>query len=80
MAIGEREIVHLADKLVRGNRIVAIKERFEEKLTLYRNDPMVIEAIRCRYKLALQLAAVVEAMAGQPLAVITDAAGCAGGL
>ena len=74
-AIGEREIVHLADKMVRGNRIVAIKERFEEKLGLYRNDPIVIQAIRGRYDLALQLASVVEAMAGQPLAVIAEAAG-----
>jgi hypothetical protein len=31
MAISQREIVHLADKLVRGSRIVGISERFEEK-------------------------------------------------
>jgi len=78
MAIGEREIVHLADKLVRGNRIIAIEERFEEKLTLYRNDPIVIEAIHGRYNLVLQLAAVVEAMAGLSLEVIAEAAGGAG--
>lgn len=80
MVIGEREIVHLADKMVRDNRIIAIKERFKEKLELYRNDPIVIQAIRGRYNLALQLAAVVEAMAGQPLTVIAKAACGAGGL
>lgn len=75
MAIGEREIVHLADKMVRGSRIVAIEERFEEKLRLYRNDPMALQALCGRYDLALQLAAGVEALAGQPLAVIARAAG-----
>ncbi len=80
MAIGEREIVHLADKMVRGKRIVAIEERFGEKLTLYRNDPIVIQAIRGRYNVALQLATVVEAVAGQPLAAIAEAAGGACGL
>lgn len=80
MAIGEREIVHLADKMVRGNRIVAIEERFEEKLTLYGNDPIGIQAIRGRYNLALQLAAVVEAMSGQPIAEIAKTAGGSVGL
>jgi hypothetical protein len=80
MAIGEREIVHLADKMVRGKRIVAIEERFGEKLTLYRDDPIAVEAVRGRFNLALQLAAVVEAMAGQPLAEIAEAAGGTGDL
>lgn len=80
MAIAEREIVHLADKMVRGNRIVAIEERFEEKLTLYRNDPVFFQAIRGRCNLVLQLAAVVEAMAGQPITVIAESAGNTGDL
>jgi hypothetical protein len=78
MAISEREIVHLADKLVRGSRIVGISERFEEKLTLYQNDPEAVRAIRGRYDQALRLAAAVEAEAGQSLEVITEmaVAGC----
>jgi putative nucleotidyltransferase with HDIG domain len=78
MAISEREIVHLADKLVRGSRIVGIGERFEEKLTLYQNDPEAVRAIRGRYDQALRVAAAVETEAGQPLEVITEmaVAGC----
>jgi CTP:molybdopterin cytidylyltransferase MocA len=75
MALGEREIVHLADKLVQGSRIVTIEERFEEKLAVYRNDPEAVRAIRSRYDQALSLAAAVEAEMGLPLAVIAEMAG-----
>ncbi len=75
MGIGERELVHLADKLVRGSRLVPIEERFDEKLSLYRNDPEAVRAIRRRYQVALQLAAAVEAAMGLPLTMLTDLAG-----
>jgi len=79
MAIGERELVHLADKLVRGSRIVGLKERFEEKLALYAADPEAVRAIRGRYELARQLAGAVEAEMGQPLTLLTEMAGCSCG-
>ncbi len=66
-AITEKEIVHLADKLARGSRIVAIAQRFEEKLALFTNDPEAVNAIRDRYTKALQVAAAVEAEAGLEL-------------
>ncbi len=75
MGIGERELVHLADKLVRGSRLVRIEERFEEKLALYGNDPQAVHAIHGRYQLALRLAAAVEAAMGQPLAMLTEMSG-----
>ena len=75
MGIGERELVHLADKLVRGSRLVRIEERFEEKLSLYRNDPEAVRAIRRRYQAALQLAAAVEAAMGLPLTILAEMAG-----
>ncbi|MCL2789012.1 MAG: nucleotidyltransferase family protein [Desulfobulbus sp.] len=75
MAIGERELVHLADKLVRGNRLVGIEERFEEKLSLYRKNPEAIRAIGCRYQLAMRLAAAVEEDMGQSLTVLSEIAG-----
>ena len=67
MEIGERELVHLADKLVRGDRLVALADRFKEKLALYRDNPEALAAIRRRYQLAMELAAAVEAAMGQPL-------------
>ncbi len=66
-ALTEKELVHLADKLARGNRIVDVKERFEEKLLLYKNKPEVVRAIHSRYEQARQLAAAFETQAGQRL-------------
>jgi putative nucleotidyltransferase with HDIG domain len=74
MVVSEREIVHLADKLVRGSRIVDISTRFEEKLTLYQDDPAAVRAIRSRFDQALRVGAAVEAEAGQTLEVITEMA------
>ena len=76
MPINERELVHLADKLVRGCRLISIEERFEEKLALYGEDPAAMHAIRRRYEQARQLAAAVETEAGQPLAALIGMAGC----
>lgn len=75
MGIGERELVHLADKLVRGSRLGSLKERFEEKLVLYRDDPEAVRAIQSRFDQALRLAAAVETELGQPLAMLTQMAG-----
>ncbi|MDX9835927.1 MAG: NTP transferase domain-containing protein [Desulfobulbus sp.] len=70
MGLGEREIVHLADKLVRGSRIVPVRARFEEKLALYQHDPEAIHAIKGRRRLAEQVATAIEAALGQPLATL----------
>ena len=75
MAITEKELVHLADKLVRGARIVSIAERFEEKLFLFRDDPEVVRAVQDRYDLALLLGAAVEQEAGCSLASLVMGAG-----
>ncbi|MCL2458803.1 MAG: NTP transferase domain-containing protein [Desulfobulbus sp.] len=74
MDLGEREIVHLADKLVRGNRLVAIEARFAEKLALFRQDPGAVRAIERRWRQAEQLAMAVEAAVGQPLAAVVATA------
>jgi CTP:molybdopterin cytidylyltransferase MocA len=68
MEPGEREIVFLADKLVRGSRLVAIEARFAEKLSLLRHEPEAVRAIEGRWQQAERLAAVVEAAMAQPLA------------
>jgi CTP:molybdopterin cytidylyltransferase MocA len=64
----EREIVHLADKLVRGSRIVPVQARFAEKLALYEHDAEAVAAIEHRRRVAEQLAAAVENALGRPLA------------
>jgi len=67
MALTEKEIVHLADKLVRGKRIISLAGRFEEKMALYQDNPEAIRAIRGRYELARRIAAAVETAAGRSL-------------
>ena len=67
MAITEKEIVHLADKLARGKRIISLAGRFEEKMALYQDNPEAIRAIRGRYELARRIGAAVEAAAGRQI-------------
>ena len=66
-AITEKEIVHLADKFARGNRIISLTERFEEKMALYRDNPEAIRAIQGRYEQARQICAAVEAETGKQI-------------
>jgi HD superfamily phosphodiesterase len=66
-AITEKEIIHLADKLAHGSKIVDIRERFEEKLVLHKDNPEAVDAILRRYEKARQIAAAIEAEAGQRL-------------
>lgn len=66
-SITEKELVHLADKMARGNRIVDIEERFVEKMENYANNKQAVQAIHDRYERARQLAAAFEAEVGQQL-------------
>lgn len=69
-ALGEKEVVCLADKLVRGTRPVAVEERFQEKLLLYRDDPAACSAIRNRLRNALLLQQAFEQVVSRPLAAV----------
>ncbi len=66
-SITEKELVHLADKMARGNRIVDIQERFVEKMGLYANNKVAVHSINGRYQEARQLAAAFEAEVGRHL-------------
>ena len=59
-----KEIVCLADKLVRGTQKMPIRMRFEEKLVLYANDPEACKAINRRLNSALALAEAVRLVTG----------------
>ena len=58
--LGEKEVVCLADKLVRGSQLVSVCERFGEKLILYKDDPEACRAIRSRMATAVALQQAVE--------------------
>ncbi len=71
----ERELVYLADKLVRGSARVSIQARFQEKLDGFADDPEVSAAIRRRLANALAMQARVEAAAGAGIEEILAEAG-----
>lgn len=70
----EKEVVCLADKLVRCDRRVAVGERFGEKLALYRCDEAACAAIRGRMGNALALQSMVEAACGRDIEEILQGA------
>jgi CTP:molybdopterin cytidylyltransferase MocA len=68
----EKEVVCLADKLVRCDRRVAVEDRFGEKLNLYRCDEEACAAIRGRLRNALALRDMVEKACGREVGAILD--------
>jgi HD superfamily phosphodiesterase len=63
----EKEIVCLADKLISGTRRVRIKERYAEKLLLFKKNSGMYQEIMGRKKRALALKALVEKAAAKSL-------------
>lgn len=68
----EKEVVCLADKLVRCDRRIAVEERFGEKLALYSLDAHACRAIRGRMNNALALRDMVERCCGRGIEEILD--------
>ncbi|PKN33903.1 MAG: phosphohydrolase, partial [Deltaproteobacteria bacterium HGW-Deltaproteobacteria-20] len=66
----EKEVVCLADKLVRCDRRVAVEDRFGEKLNLYRCDEEACDAIRGRLRNALALRDMIEKICGREVEAI----------
>lgn len=60
----EKEVVCLADKLVRGTTRLSIRERFGEKLERFAGDPEAVAAITRRLAEILALQELVETQAG----------------
>jgi molybdenum cofactor cytidylyltransferase len=70
--LSEKEVVCLADKLVRGTVRLPVERRFGEKLELYALDRTASAAIRARLANALALQALVEQATGRSVADILD--------
>jgi 5'-deoxynucleotidase YfbR-like HD superfamily hydrolase len=62
--VNERDVVCLADKLVLGDVIVSLEERFENRLDCHSGDPDAQEAIAARLEHARHLRARVEHVLG----------------
>jgi CTP:molybdopterin cytidylyltransferase MocA len=63
-SLGEKEVVGLADKLVRGSQPVTVQERFAEKLHRYGANQKACRAIRARLEKVLALQEEVERRIG----------------
>lgn len=53
--ITEKEVVFLADKIVQGDNLVSINERFSLKEKLYNQDEAIIEKVKKRKEQALKI-------------------------
>jgi CTP:molybdopterin cytidylyltransferase MocA len=67
LPLDEASILFLADKLVLGDRIVSLDERFSECLTKYAKDTTVLHEVKQRLKRARILEKTVEQMTGMRL-------------
>jgi HD superfamily phosphohydrolase YqeK len=72
--IDERAIVYLADKLVRGEEIVTVDQRFQTALERFRDDPAALSAAQKRNATVKAVAMAVETRIGVPLASVVNEA------
>jgi putative nucleotidyltransferase with HDIG domain len=72
--IDERAIVYLADKLVRGDEIVTIDQRFQLALARFRDDPAALHAVQRRMANVIAVARAVETRLGTTLDTLVNAA------
>ncbi len=56
----EKEVVYLADKMVKGDKIVSIDERFSDKEKLYNHDENIIKTIKKRKEQAIKLFSMIN--------------------
>jgi molybdenum cofactor cytidylyltransferase len=68
--LNEAAIVFLADKLIRGTKLVSLAQRFGRALEHFRDNPEALAAARRRFATAQAVAAAVEIRLGQPLTAL----------
>jgi len=61
-AITEKEIVYLADKLVKNNQIILLQDRFNAVLERFEDEPQTQENIRQRFMNAQMIQTQIEYM------------------
>jgi molybdenum cofactor cytidylyltransferase len=63
----EAKLVYLADKLVAGDKLVTLEERYDPRNRPWQPTPESLAAIAGRYKVACTVKAEMENLVGQPL-------------
>jgi hypothetical protein len=65
--LDEAQIVYLADKLMEGDRLMRLSERYAMKLKKYDHDPRVAKNIRRRWRSAMTIQVKVEQTTGSTI-------------
>jgi putative nucleotidyltransferase with HDIG domain len=73
--LDESAIVYLADKLIRGEEVVTISQRFGTALIRFSDNPLALHAAQSRMATTQAVARAVESRLGAPLASIVNEAG-----
>jgi len=73
--LDENAIVYLADKLVRGETVVSLDERFRRSFTRFREDAVILAAVTRRWETAQNILRAVEQRCGIALGEIVENAG-----
>jgi len=68
--ITEKEVLYLADKIVKGARVVGLSERFNLKARQYKDNPEARAAIARRMESAQKIAGKIERITGKTLEAI----------
>ncbi len=63
--ITESEILYLADKLVKEDKVISIEERFKQSLNRYKDNPQVLRKIENRRDSAYKIMKKIEAATGK---------------
>lgn len=71
-ALTDREIVYLADKLIKGDSLVSLSDRFDGKLARYGQNPDARHAILKRKNNALRIVRCIEKESGNELQTLLD--------
>jgi molybdenum cofactor cytidylyltransferase len=71
--VDEAQVVFLADKLVRGDRVVGLEERFAVRLVRHRDDAVALAAVHRRKAQAETVLANVEQVLGRPVETVLAA-------
>jgi molybdenum cofactor cytidylyltransferase len=70
ICLDEKSIVYLADKLVRGEDLVTLSQRFQPALKRFKHDKPALRAAQRRLSVATDLAHAMETRLGAPLSEI----------
>ena len=73
--LDESAIVYLADKLVRGESLVTLDQRFALALARFSDNPLALQAAQRRMATAQKVALAVETLLGAPLSSVVNEAG-----